>query len=143
MNTRGMLAVLTLAVGLMGADVNDWYATRVQSVDYPLLGLQARESGIVRLRAHVDDAGVVTEVSVISGNSLLARTAAENLKRWRFARHSTSSGAQSGRVAGDVEVTYDFRLVGETNSTPKSEFVYEYPNRVTLTSAAPRWMPEH
>jgi hypothetical protein len=41
----------------------------------------------------------------------------------------------------DVEITYEFKLVGETRSAPKSRFLYEYPYHVTITSAAPHWTP--
>lgn len=97
-------------------------------MDYPLLGLQARVTGSVRLRAKVDSGGSIIDVAVLSGNPVLAKAAAQNLNTWKFARRTSLPG--------------NFKLAGETASRPRTEFVSEYANHVTGTSAAPHWMPE-
>jgi TonB family protein len=131
---------LVLASILRGADSESWCPAKLQSLDYPTLALQARISGTVHLELRVASDGSVGTVRIITGNHILALAAQENAKGWKFMR-CVLQGTDATRQDNDIQFVYDFKLVGETKSAPKTEFSYEHPNRVTITSAAPHWMP--
>ncbi len=137
---RVHILLMVIACTLRGADPIGWCPAKLQSLDYPALGLQARISGVVRLRIHIASDGSVSEMQIITGNKILGRAAQDNLRTWSF-MHCTlpDDGAASRR--DDIEVAYEFKLVGETQSVPKSQFSYEYPYRITVTSTAPHWTP--
>jgi TonB family protein len=129
--------ILSLArPSLEGADSDGWCATKLQSLDYPALALQARISGAVHLGAHITTDGSVRDTRIISGNRILGEAAENNLRKWRFMRCSSGSGKDD-----DIEVSYNFELVGVTMSTPRTLFSYEHPYRVTISASAPHWTP--
>lgn len=131
-----IIALLFPLQTLYGADL---FAVDVKSLDYPVLGLQAQISGMVHLHAKIDSKGAVVDVSVVSGNEVLASAAVRNLKTWKFL--SPLRGADENVLPQTVEFHYLFKLQGETSSCPKTDFLYEHPNRVTVTSKVPHWMP--
>jgi TonB family protein len=135
----GVLLVL-IASTLRSADPSAWCVAKLQSLDYPSLSLQARISGTVQLRLHIASDGSAGESRIVSGDKILSRAAQDNLRSWRFMR-CAPPGEDVAQRGDDVEITYEFKLVGETRSPPKSQFSYEYPYHVTVTSAAPHWNP--
>ena len=52
---------------------------------YPPIARQLKIEGTVELAAIVSETGTVEEVTVISGNPVLTKPAAESLKKWKFA----------------------------------------------------------
>jgi protein TonB len=52
--------------------------------EYPALGKQLKIEGKVELEALVGENGAVEKVSVVSGNPVLTRAAAEAVKHWKF-----------------------------------------------------------
>ena len=51
---------------------------------YPELAKRARVSGIVLLRATVDELGLVTRVQLIRGHPLLNQSAVDALRQWKY-----------------------------------------------------------
>jgi hypothetical protein len=123
--------------------VSGWIPVRSASCEYPILGLQARISGVVRLRIAVNVEGEVVKVSAISGNPVLVSAARRNLMTWRFACVSDEAGSNCGSNALRVfDFVYSFRLLDTedlANHTPL--FVYEYPNKATVSAVAPHLEP--
>lgn len=58
--------------------------TKVQP-QYPPMARQLKIEGTVELAAIVSETGAVEAVTVISGNPVLTKPAAESLKKWKFA----------------------------------------------------------
>ena len=56
---------------------------RVQPV-YPVVGLSARISGTVQLRAIIGADGTVQQLTVLSGSPILARAALDAVSQWRY-----------------------------------------------------------
>ena len=98
---------------------------------YPRLGLQAQISGEVRLKIKIDGSGAVGEIIAISGHPLLIDAAKKNLRDWKFMRVQGQVGSERDKA---IEFVYVFRLLSDTPLLPNPQFVYEYPNRVTLTA---------
>jgi general secretion pathway protein A len=76
----------------------------------------ARVEGEVVLNATVLADGKVGEVSIINGNPLLARSAVEAVKRWRYEPYRVGGNP----VSTDKIIRIKFRLV-DFSSTPSSE----------------------
>jgi hypothetical protein len=93
---------------------------------YPLLAVQARISGTVKIRVLVQG-GAITSADVIeSDNPVLAAAAKENLQTWRFAEHGY----------GDFCVTYDYvlgKIEMPSPTNPKVEM--DFPSRVRITTS--------
>jgi TonB family protein len=134
------LLLASTALILQGASPESWCAAKLQSLDYPALALQARISGVVRLAAQIGRDGTVIETRIISGSEILGGAARENLRSWKFMRCSLSDSNRA-REVDYIEIVYDFVLAGQTLSAPRTQFSYEHPGRVTVTSAAPHWVP--
>jgi TonB family protein len=137
MMTNLLLAVVLAATTLPSQSMYRWIPARIQNMSYPILGLQAQISGTVVLRIKINSTGTVTEVRVLSGHSLLAKAARENIGSWRFIE------ILGGRPPSETEMEfrYLFKLESEAIASPPTDFVYEYPNRVTVTSKPLHWMP--
>lgn len=52
--------------------------------DYPAIAKQLKLEGVVSLNAYVSEDGNVERVEPVSGNPVLAHSAEEALKRWKF-----------------------------------------------------------
>jgi TonB family protein len=59
--------------------------------EYPQLLKRARIGGLVRLRAWVLPNGSVTNVEVLGGNPILAASAVDAVKKWKFVPGSTET----------------------------------------------------
>jgi TonB family protein len=102
--TRLMQAiVLALMVALtipaMAADSRA-VKSRVAPI-YPEIARRMKISGVVKVEATVDAEGKVTEVKMISGNSLLAFAAEDAVRKWKF---------EPGPGVAKVEVSLTFSL---------------------------------
>ncbi len=53
--------------------------------EYPQIARQLKIEGVVELEATLAESGHVETVNVVSGNPVLARPAADALKKWKFA----------------------------------------------------------
>jgi TonB family protein len=79
--------------------------TRV-SPEYPPIAKQLKLQGEVDLEAVVSESGGVEQVSILSGNPVLTRPAAEALKKWKFTPFSDGGKP----VKALAPVTISFRL---------------------------------
>ena len=87
MKKNGLLAVSIMSVclgsaALLLADTRK-VTKRVAPV-YPALAAKMRIEGTVKLEATVNEEGIVEEVKVVSGHTLLAASAIEAVKQWRY-----------------------------------------------------------
>lgn len=105
--------------------------------EYPSLAALGRLEGTVDLRCEVDEHGNVVAVTPIESDgskrsSRILEIAAElNASKWRF---SESPGANPTRRTF-FQLTYTFTLKpGTRGVVPPTEFVFEYPNKVIVTS---------
>jgi protein TonB len=70
-------------VQISGETLESYVIRKVPAV-YPVLARQARIEGLVVLSIVVDEKGDVQDVKALSGPPLLARSAEDALRRWRF-----------------------------------------------------------
>ena len=131
-----LLTIVLTASMVLGADGVLWIPTRIPALRYPALGLQARIEGKVHLQVSVGADGSVSGIKVISGQPVLAKAAQENMKLWKFGSTSNKSAE-----VGGIDFTYVFKLEGTAVSTPMTDFLYEYPGHVTVTSQPQHWNP--
>jgi hypothetical protein len=88
----------------------------------------------VRVRLNGD--GAVSTVPSLP--PLLVKAAKENMKMWSFSRPVVH--LRSGNSEFDFIYVFELRGVAPSDH-PCSLMRYEYPNRVTITSKAPPWIP--
>jgi len=79
--------------------------TKVQP-DYPAVARQLKIEGAVELEAVVSESGAVEKVTIVSGNPVLTRPAADALKKWKFAPFT----AEGKPVKAVVPVGLNFKL---------------------------------
>lgn len=79
--------------------------TKVQP-EYPPVARQLKVHGAAELEALVSEDGTVEKVTILSGNPVLTKPAAEALKKWKF-RPFTSEGKPVKALA---PVVFDFSL---------------------------------
>jgi TonB family protein len=79
--------------------------TRVAPV-YPALARQARIQGDVVIRLTIDEAGVPTDIRLVSGHPMLSPAALDAVKHWRFRPYEVDEKA----VEADTQITVRFRL---------------------------------
>lgn len=102
-------------------------------MEYPRLAALARITGTVALRVGIDSTGKVVTAKGLSGHPILIKGAEANMMLWRFA---------PGHAASEFDFTYIFKLTGDSYETRQcSTLIYEYPDKVTIASEAPHWMP--
>lgn len=116
-----------------GAESEAIYPVRVESVPYPILALQSRTQGEVVINCRISRDGSVLTAEIISGPHIFSQAVLDNARRWKF-RSVQGQG-------GSVSLVYSFTIEGTTVGIPRSSFVYEHPNRVTVISEAPYLTP--
>ena len=111
------------------------FPLRIQSLDYPAIALQAGVKVMVTLECSITSDGTVESVRVVSGPPVLAEASIANLSQWTF-----SSTEQGGRALRTIQVVYDFQIEGSAKGPTGTKFVFEYPNKVIVSTARPMLM---
>jgi TonB family protein len=135
MTAKAPLLGLLLAASLGAAD---WFPVQIEAPAYPPLANQARLEGSVRLKLLLDESGAVQKVEVLAGHPLLARTAQDNIRLWKFA----APCLEGHHAPGVIEFTYDFRIEGEVETKPTTRFRYQHPYKAIVISEALHWTPD-
>jgi TonB family protein len=107
--------------------------TRVVSLSYPWLALTAAVQGKVRLAAVIAPDGTVGSVRVLAGSVLLAPTAGQALRKWRFVPCTTAS------KKCETTIMFSFVIGDDTCglSGCQSEFWFNMPNTAVIKSNRP------
>jgi TonB family protein len=135
MRIRTGIASLLLAYPAL---CGEWFPTRMQSADYPILANQASIEGTVKLRLTLSQRGEVIQATVLSGNTVLARSARTNMQVWQFAFPCSGEA----KAPSTIDFTYKFELHGVTLGKPSTSFRYEHPYKVVVASQAQHWTPD-
>jgi TonB family protein len=95
---------------------------------YPMVAVYSSTTGDVAVRLTIDETGAVTSARVIQGHKLLAASAEEAARKWRFA---TGSGGT------EITVAFLFRILPK--GTPEAELVARFrpPYQVEIRRAIP------
>ncbi len=73
---------------------------------YPPIALQLRKQGAVDLLASVNKDGTITDVKVLSGDSVLAKSAVEAVRQWKYRPYLLNGEP----VEIETQITINFRL---------------------------------
>ncbi|HLK50225.1 MAG TPA: TonB family protein [Bryobacteraceae bacterium] len=68
----------------IGGELQQVKAISLPPPEMPMLAKERRIDGVVSLEATIDKQGAVSNVKVISGNSLLVQAAVDGVKKWRY-----------------------------------------------------------
>ena len=92
----------------------------------------------MKLKLTLSPDGEVLAATATLGNPILAEAARANILLWKFEglRSTEESPPKT------IEVTYDFRIMGEVTARPTTHFRYEHPYKVSVVSQALHWMPQ-
>jgi TonB family protein len=126
------LAVVIVAAA-HGAAAQEFFPTKLDSFEYPLLATQAMIQGEVELRVTVGADGSLTDASVIKGHELLAKAATEAIRRWHFAERCPADGKATG---GSFVLRVKFSFGGGTRARPSTKLRYTYPDLVEVVGEA-------
>ena len=124
-----MALFATTAAGSAGEEVV-WIPAHIVSIDYPLLALQSRTSGLVKVRCVLRDDGVVGSSELLAGSKLLGYAVLARIGEWRFRVGS----AFKHRPPESVTLTFRFRLEDRAVTRPQVTFVYDYPYAAEVIS---------
>jgi len=137
MNTLSLIVAVLLALSpTHGAQ--DAFPAYLETIEYPILAIQARISGTVELEITIAPDGTVSRVRGISGHNLLVRAAEEGIKRWRFLPRC-SSRKQMERMV--IPLRVKFVLEGETEYRPRARLRYVYPDSLIVIAENLHWQP--
>lgn len=105
LSAKGSLPVLPVSQGVSGGRL-------LQSVQptYPAQARQARLEGKVVLAAMVMEDGSVGDIRVVKGSPVLARSAVDAVKNWRYEPYQLDGKP----VKNETTITIDFRFPGST-----------------------------
>jgi len=128
---KGLLFLSVLMTISCAEAATELSPARVLGMTYPVEARGARIEGDVKATCSIRSDGSVTDVTIISGHRVLARSVISNLYRWTFRRSDNESGA-----AGQVIVRYSFHLKGDCvrSTNCKEEYWYEFPDHITVVS---------
>ena len=114
----------------------DWTPQRIVGMVYPRVAVHSRTEGTVRVQCSIAKDGSVSSADIVfvsgpkpAARDLLGKAAVENAKKWRFKKTK-----EAGTALDSAVLTYTFQLKGHSGTNPRSEFVYEYPGSVLITS---------
>jgi len=79
---------------------------------YPPIALQLRKQGAVDLLASISKDGTITGVKVLSGDSVLAKSAVEAVRQWKYRPYLLNGEP----VEIETQITINFRLPNETRA---------------------------
>jgi TonB family protein len=114
----------------LGSQAAEWTPIRIVSVDYPLLAVQSRTSGVVAVECTLRQDGTVESARVESGSLLLGRAILERISEWKFMRNPAPQSA----VAAGIVLSFEFKIRGTSSGPLTSVFVYDYPDHFTITA---------
>jgi hypothetical protein len=102
--------------------------TKFDCPKYPDKARSAHISGTVKMQVTTDGHSV-SEVKIISGPSILARAAEDNVRTWKFADHPPTT----------LTVTYVYTNEGDYKKDPvtKCEAKMDLPTQVTVSTKIP------
>jgi TonB family protein len=117
-------------------------------MEYPVLARQSKMQGTVKVKCVIGIDGSVKSTEIVesiaatpqqaSVRGILGKAAEENARQWKFLK---STGDPNIQVSNSVVLSYVFSLRGETRGRAQTEFVFEAPNTVLITSQAQLWNP--
>ncbi len=73
---------------------------------YPAIAMQLRKQGSVELLAKISKSGDITSVQVLKGDSVLARSAADAVRQWKYRPYLLNGEP----VEIETQITVNFTL---------------------------------
>jgi TonB family protein len=113
---------------LTRAGLGELKQVRMAGIHYPRLAIGARLEGTVTVEATIAPDGGVVNVKTTPDKSLLANTAADSIRGWRF-EPSLSAENRSARF------TVEFRLIDECKlQCCYDQWIFEFPDHMIVTA---------
>jgi len=140
-----MKILIAILLGSVALCAQDWIPKRIAGMTvYPAEAKRQHIMGKVEIRCFVTPDGSVAKTEVVSGHRVFLEDARKNASQWSFERNPQAKGI----VADEVILVYQFVLEWneEKRTTHDVQFVFETPNRITVTSELARvvnWSTAH
>jgi protein TonB len=83
---------------------------------YPELAKKARIQGVVKMAALIDEHGMVEELKLVSGHSLLVQAAFDAAKRWRYRPARKNGRPAAAFTTIEIAFTLEARPVSGESS---------------------------
>ena len=116
---------MVAAVGMVCVGQAICQVAHLETPHYPALARQARVTGTVTVRVHINSDGKVASTEAISGPPLLSEPVRENASRWTFVPG----------IEETLEIAYEFQLQeGEVDCDPGATVSFDLPNKVLIVS---------
>ena len=131
------MIALVVAVNIPSFGV-DLFPIRIETFNYPLLGVQAQITGDVVVDVSIKRSGEVVQTTLSSGNRVLADAAESALMKWRFAYRCPDPDEPEVTV---VRFYFTFKLEGVVDYRPRTRVTYTFPDQVTVIGEAVRVQP--
>lgn len=132
----GVLALAPLLTSFLAAQ--DAQPIHIVAMAYVPKAREARIADVVRLNCLLNPDGSVAEVKVLLGHPILLKEVIANAREWRF---SVPAKPSSGAMA--AQLIYEFKLTNPVCDGPyKERFVFDQPDRITVTSEYPCFKPD-
>lgn len=96
----------TVALARVGGRIQAAKLIFHPQLQYPAIAKEAGVEGLVRLQAVINKDGTIKDLKIISGHRLLARTAVDGVKQWRY-QPTLLDGAP---IEVETEIDVDFKL---------------------------------
>ena len=129
---RILVCCLLLSAALCA---QDWTPARIVAItDYAHLAALAQISGNVDVECTIDGNGSVVRAEALSGHPLLKEQARQNALLWKFKK---SGAGESNKVT----LKYQYRLKGDTEPGPHTEFAVDLPNTIEIVAPVAQFMP--
>lgn len=123
-------AALVLLFGICPSTAQNAQQRLVEAVApvYPMVALYSATAGEVTIKVMVDATGAVTSARVVHGHKLLAASAEDAAKRWRFA---------AGSGEAELSLVFVYRIMPK--GTPDADLATRFrsPNEVEIRRVIP------
>ncbi len=127
----GTAALLILIASPQSA-TSEWTPKRIVGMDYPRIALLAQVEGEIEVNCELNPDGSVHSAKPFGQakpHPLLLKAVQENAGLWIFMR--SSEGIPKTNT---IVLKYSFKLQGGPSDHPRSQFIFDYPNKVSVTS---------
>jgi TonB family protein len=117
--------------------IPSWAVSRVVSMEYPQLAIQARIQGRLTVECTLNKNGTVSTAQIVDSDSmtqqamlLLGQAVLENVRQWRFRKH-----AQDREQSSTIRIHDTFAFQDIPSSKRTTRFIFDFPDLVYVITS--------